>query len=93
MFANATCAFALSAAVYLLIGKTNALTINVAGVAKEFFLIWLSAVIFESPISSLQIVAFSWVFYYNYSKYKEEVNVPDKDQERANDAILKSSAS
>jgi drug/metabolite transporter (DMT)-like permease len=97
MFANATCAFALNAAVYLLIGKTSALTMNIAGVVKDFFLIWLSAVIFESPISSLQIVGFSLavggVFYYNYSKYNEELNMPDKDQARANDAILKSPAS
>jgi len=77
MLANAICAFALNAAVYLLIGKTSALTMNIAGVVKDFILIIMSAVMFESPVSSLQIVGFSvavgGVCYYNYSKYKEAV--------------------
>ena len=82
MFANAACAFALNAAVYLLIGKTSALTMNIAGVVKDFFLIFLSSFIFEAPISSLQIVGFfiavSGVFYYNYSKYEEAINLADE---------------
>ena len=82
MFANAACAFALNTAVYLLIGKTSALTMNIAGVVKDFFLIILSSFIFEAPISSLQVVGFSiavsGVFYYNYSKYEEAANFADK---------------
>ena len=89
MFANAACAFALNAAVYLLIGKTSALTMNIAGVVKDFFLILFSSFIFEAPISSLQIVGFfvavSGVFYYNYSKYEEAVNLADKANATSDD--------
>jgi len=75
MMANAMCAFALNCAIYLLIGRTSALTLNVAGVVKDFILILISSALFEAPISSTQLVGFSiaagGVFYYNYSKFKE----------------------
>ena len=84
MLANATCAFALNAALYLLIGKTSALSMNIDGVVKDFFLIMISSVMFESPVSSVQIVGFSiavgGVFYFNYSKYKEAVDALEKNQ-------------
>jgi hypothetical protein len=41
---NCLCAFALNLAVFLLMGKTSVLTMNVAGVVKEY---WL-------------LIAFSW---------------------------------
>ena len=97
MLANAACAFALNTAVYLLIGKTSALTMNIAGVVKDFFLIMISSIMFESPVSSLQIVGFSvavsGVFYYNYSKYKEAKDMVHKDETLADDTVSKSSAS
>ena len=75
MMANAMCAFALNCAIYLLIGVTSALTLNVAGVVKDFILILISSAVFETPISSTQLFGFSiaagGVFYYNYSKFKE----------------------
>lgn len=74
MLANASCAFALNLAIYLLIGRTSALSLNVAGVVKDWILIGISAVIFEAPISSTQIIgyliAFGGVMYYNYLKIK-----------------------
>lgn len=39
---SATAAFALNCSVFLLIGKTSALTMNIAGVAKDVMLIGLS---------------------------------------------------
>ena len=84
MLTNASCAFALNAAVYLLIGKTSALSMNIAGVVKDFFLILISSVLFEAPISSLQLVGFSvaatGVFYYNYAKLKEAIENAHKER-------------
>ena len=75
LLSNATLAFALNISVYLLIGKTSALTMNVAGVIKDWILIFISSFMFDAPISSLQLwgylLAFAAVCYYNYTKYKE----------------------
>ena len=83
MLANATCAFLLNAALYLLIGRTSALTLNVSGVIKDMFLIGISAAIFESPVSATQLVgslvAFSGVCYYNYSKLNESFEAAKAD--------------
>jgi hypothetical protein len=60
--------------VYLLIGKTSALTMNVAGVVKDWILIFISSFIFDAPISAIQLwgylLAFLAVCYYNYAKFK-----------------------
>ena len=47
---NATAAFGLNMAVFLLIGKTSALTMNVAGVIKDWLLIGLSVAIFKAQV-------------------------------------------
>lgn len=47
MVANATAAFGLNMAVFLLIGKTSALTMNIGGVVKDWLLIALSVVMFK----------------------------------------------
>ena len=69
---NALCAFCLNVSVYMLIGKTSALTMNIAGVIKDWLLIGFSNVFFHAPISALQIrgylLAFLGVYYYNRSK-------------------------
>jgi drug/metabolite transporter (DMT)-like permease len=84
MLANAMCAFALNSAIYLLIGKTSALTLNVAGVVKDFFLIIISAAVFESPISATQLIGFSiaagGVFYYNYAKFREAMDAQQQQK-------------
>ena len=91
MLANAVCAFALNAAMYLLIGKTSALSMNIAGVVKDSFLILLSSVLFEAPISSLQLVGFSvsatGVFYYNLSKFKEAMENANKKPATSNELL------
>eukprot|EP00959_Pyramimonas_sp_CCMP1952_P291166 6090470-Pyramimonas_sp.AAC.1 len=74
MGSNACVALALNLAVFLLIGKTSALSMNVAGVVKDWILIGLSIYIFNAPVSSISLegylLAFVGVCYYNYSKLK-----------------------
>ncbi len=73
LLSSAVLAFALNMSVYLLIGKTSALTMNVAGVIKDWLLICISSILFDAPISSMQLLgyllAFVAVCYYNYQKY------------------------
>ncbi|TVU45501.1 hypothetical protein EJB05_04990, partial [Eragrostis curvula] len=81
-FLNALSAFALNISIFLVIGRTGAVTIRVAGVLKDWILIALSTIIFpESIITSLNIigyaiasilcVALSGVVLYNYLKMKD----------------------
>jgi hypothetical protein len=71
---NALAAFGLNMAVFLLIGKTSALTMNIAGVAKDWMLIGLSVAVFRSAISQLNLlgymVAFTGVCWYNFQKLR-----------------------
>ena len=50
LLSNGTIAFGLNLSVFLLIGKTSALTMNVAGVIKDWLLIGLSALIFQAQV-------------------------------------------
>jgi len=71
-FSNATVAFSLNLSVFLLIGRTSALTMNVAGVIKDWLLIGLSTALFKSPVTTLNLfgylIAFTGVCWYNYAK-------------------------
>ncbi|XP_074338623.1 putative sugar phosphate/phosphate translocator At1g48230 isoform X1 [Apium graveolens] len=73
---NAMCALALNFSIFLVIGRTGAVTFRVAGVLKDWILIGLSTIIFpESTISGLNItgyaIALCGVVMYNYIKIKE----------------------
>lgn len=75
-FSNALCALALNFSIFLVIGRTGAVTIRVAGVIKDWILIALSTVIFpESIITKLNIIGYAialcGVVMYNYLKVKE----------------------
>ncbi|CAM8927005.1 hypothetical protein QQ045_023364 [Rhodiola kirilowii] len=75
-FTNALCALALNFSIFLVIGRSGAVTIRVAGVLKDWILIALSTVIFpESSITTLNItgyaIALCGVVMYNYLKIKE----------------------
>lgn len=74
LITNALVAFFLNMAVFLLIGKTSALTMNVAGVVKDWMLIGISVWVFHSAVSSINIggylIAFAAVCLYNYRKYQ-----------------------
>jgi drug/metabolite transporter (DMT)-like permease len=69
---NAMAAFALNMAVFLLIGKTSALTMNIGGVVKDWMLIGLSIGLFKAAVTRVNLigylVAFAGVCWYNYAK-------------------------
>ncbi|XRB25037.1 triose-phosphate transporter [Pseudoscourfieldia marina] len=87
LIANAATAFLLNLAVFLLIGKTSALTMNIAGVIKDWILIAASGYLFQSPITALNLagyfVAFCAVCVYQYTKLqrlKQAAAVARKDR-------------
>ncbi|KZV40007.1 putative sugar phosphate/phosphate translocator [Dorcoceras hygrometricum] len=69
---NSLCAFALNLAVFLLVGKTSALTMNVAGVVKDWLLIAFSWSVIKDTVTPLNLfgygLGFLGVAYYNHSK-------------------------
>ncbi|GLC45866.1 hypothetical protein PLESTB_001447500 [Pleodorina starrii] len=71
---SAVSAFALNMSVFVLIGRSSALTMNIAGVLKDWLLIMLSVVLYQSPVAGLQLfgygIAFLGVCWYNYQKLK-----------------------
>ena len=72
MISNAILAFGLNMAVFLLIGSTSALTMNVAGVVKDWMLIGISVWVFHSAVSQVNLggylIAFIGVIWYNRTK-------------------------
>nr|XP_043628064.1 probable sugar phosphate/phosphate translocator At5g25400 [Erigeron canadensis] len=69
---NSLCAFALNLAVFLLVGKTSALTMNVAGVVKDWLLIAFSWSVIKDTVTPINlfgyVIAFLGVGYYNHAK-------------------------
>jgi drug/metabolite transporter (DMT)-like permease len=69
---NSLCAFALNLAVFLLVGKTSALTMNVAGVVKDWLLIAFSWSVIKDTVTPINLfgygLAFLGVAYYNHAK-------------------------
>lgn len=69
---NSICAFALNLAVFLLVGKTSALTMNVGGVVKDWLLIAFSWSVIKDQVTPINLVgygvAFLGVAYYNHLK-------------------------
>lgn len=69
---NSFCAFALNLAVFLLVKKTSALTMNVAGVVKDWLLIAFSWSVIKDKVTLVNLfgygLAFLGVAYYNHSK-------------------------
>ncbi len=49
-------------AVFLLIGKTSALTMNIAGVVKDWMLIGLSVLLYASPVTPLNLGGYFLAF-------------------------------
>ena len=82
---NALTAFALNLAVFLLIGKTSALTMNIAGVIKDWMLIFASQHLFGNTVSFLNyvgyVIAFLSVGMYNFNKLRAAKNA-DRQRER-----------
>lgn len=69
---NSLCAFALNLAVFLLVGKTSALTMNVAGVVKDWLLIAFSWSVIKDTVTAVNLIGYGLAFlgvgYYNHSK-------------------------
>eukprot|EP01018_Ginkgo_biloba_P010268 Gb_31949 [translate_table: standard] len=69
---NSACAFALNLAVFLLIGKTSALTMNVAGVVKDWLLIAFSWSVIKDKVTAINLIGYGLAFlavcYYNHLK-------------------------
>ncbi|KAJ4958723.1 hypothetical protein NE237_025834 [Protea cynaroides] len=69
---NSLCAFALNLAVFLLVGKTSALTMNVAGVVKDWLLIAFSWSVIRDTVTPINLIGYGLAFlgvgYYNHSK-------------------------
>jgi len=86
LLGSAALAFALNCSVFLLIGKSSALTMNIAGIVKDLMLIGLSVLLYKSIVTSTQVIGYSialaGVFYYNYRKIQatQEQAVADKQQ-------------
>ena len=82
---NALTAFALNLAVFLLIGKTSALTMNIAGVIKDWMLIFASQHLFGNAVSFLNyvgyVIAFLSVGMYNFNKLRAAKKA-DRQRER-----------
>ncbi|KAF8017687.1 hypothetical protein BT93_H2779 [Corymbia citriodora subsp. variegata] len=89
-FSNAICALALNFSIFLVIGRTGAVTMRVAGVLKDWILIALSSVIFpESTITGLNIIGYAialcGVVMYNYIKVRDvraSQTIPESIPER-----------
>ncbi|CAN1281837.1 Probable sugar phosphate/phosphate translocator At3g17430 [Linum perenne] len=100
-FSNALCALALNFSIFLVIGRTGAVTIRVAGVLKDWILIALSTVIFpESTITGLNItgyaIALCGVVMYNYLKVRDvraSSQLPETVPEREQDWKLEKKSS
>ena len=46
--------------VFLLIGKTSALTMNIAGVIKDWMLIFFSFYLFHAPVTTLNLLGYAF---------------------------------
>lgn len=96
---NSACAFALNLAVFLLIGKTSALTMNVAGVVKDWLLIAFSWSVIKDKVTAVNLIgyglAFLGVCYYNHCKLQglkakeaqKKVSVIDEEAGRLLDHV------
>ncbi|KAI4376309.1 hypothetical protein MLD38_014089 [Melastoma candidum] len=69
---NALCAFALNLAVFLLVGKTSALTMSVASVVKDWLLIAFFWSVIRDTLTAVHLFGYSHTFlgvgYYNHLK-------------------------
>ncbi|KAK8520308.1 hypothetical protein V6N13_031232 [Hibiscus sabdariffa] len=95
---NSFCAFALNLAVFLLVGKTSALTMNVAGVVKDWLLIAFSWSVIKDTVTPINLfgygLAFLGVAYYNHAKLQAlkakeaEKKVAQADEEARSRRLL-----
>jgi hypothetical protein len=84
LLANAAAALGLNLAVFALVGRTSALTLNVAGVVKDWALVGISWAAFGSPVTALTLggyaVCCGGVAAYNAQKLGEMRARADEEQ-------------
>ncbi|KAL8223417.1 hypothetical protein R6Q57_018892 [Mikania cordata] len=84
---NSFCAFALNLSVFLLVGKTSALTMNVAGVVKDWLLIAFSWSVIKDTVTLINLfgyaIAFLGVAYYNHVKL-QALKAKDAEEKKEN---------
>lgn len=89
LLGNGLIAFSLNLAVFLLIGKTSALTMNIAGVIKDWLLIFFSYTVFQAPVTRLNMVGYifccSGVAVYNYQKLQ---TLKQEEKEKTGPKVL-----
>ena len=89
LLGNGLIAFSLNLAVFLLIGKTSALTMNIAGVIKDWLLIFFSYTVFHAPVTRLNMVGYIFcctgVAVYNYQKLQV---LKQEEKEKAGPKVL-----
>ncbi|XP_074560002.1 putative sugar phosphate/phosphate translocator At3g14410 [Curcuma longa] len=76
---NCLCTFALNLSVFLVISRTSALTIRVAGVVRDWVVVLLSALLFsDSKLTIVNLIgyglAIAGVIAYNNNKLKKEAS-------------------
>lgn len=81
---NSLCAFALNLAVFLIVGKLSALTMNVAGVVKDWLLIAFSWSVIKDAVTSTNLLGYALAFlgvcYYNYVKYQNMIKAKEAEE-------------
>lgn len=77
MLINGAIAFTLNIAVVLLISNTSALILTLAGIVKDILLVFLSVIVFESPVTPLQYAGYG-VALLGLNLHKEYKKSPEK---------------
>lgn len=82
LLANSSVAFLLNLATLALIKHTSALTLNVAGVVKDFLLIAWSVTLHGAAVGKLQYVGYAIAFsgVMGYTQYKRELASEEAEQ-------------
>lgn len=77
MAVNGAVAFTLNIAVVMLISNTSALILTLAGIFKDILLVTLSVIVFQSPVSNLQMVGYA-VALVGLNLHKEYKKSPER---------------
>lgn len=74
---NGLVSFALNVAVVFLISNTSALVLTLSGIVKDIMLVFLSVVVFGSPVTPLQYAGYG-VALFGLNLHKEYKKNPDR---------------
>jgi drug/metabolite transporter (DMT)-like permease len=77
MAASGAVAFSLNVAVVVLISNTSALTLTLAGIIKDLLLVFLSVMVFGSPVTLLQYFGYA-ITLFALNLHKEYKKSPEK---------------